>query len=395
MDLIFAIDSIIVLMYIYWFYKMMKGRGVRLYIGKSSNPVFFLLVWSMFAIVPSVSKLSSIYGVFLLAKAILLYFYIINNVTTKKKLIVIVNVLIIIFAVQATIGVLQKINKHSIGLYFFGERKMSFDEDLDRIRGTLGFPNMYGTFLAFLFPMVISMIIYTRNKLKRALYLIFATIGIAALYLSLSRQSWLGFSFSILVMVFLLIRRTKLDLSKITPVLIVILLIICFGAIFWDKIMLRLNTGGQGEYRLLMINIALQILQSHPILGVGLFNYQFHSFSIFSFWQPVHNTYLRLACETGLPGLFFYLWFLLLLFKDLLTAFKFNDKLLSFVALGLIGGFTAFCVITFFGPQYQHYRHKVLFWLLAGLAISLKRIYRREIIMNRRAKFLNNSSKAL
>ena len=158
---------------------------------------------------------------------------------------------------------------------------------------------------------------------------------------------------------------------------VVIIITTVVGGFFWDTIMKRMESGE--EYRMRMIRIAFTIMQSNPVLGVGLFNYEYHSYNIFSFWQPVHNTYLRLATETGIPGGLLFLWLLFTIFREAYQALELKDKLLNLVGMGIFCGFTAFCVAILFGPQYQHYRHKFLFWVLAGLAVSLKRIRIAEI----------------
>ena len=145
-----------------------------------------------------------------------------------------------------------------------------------------------------------------------------------------------------------------------------------------------------------MIEIAFPIIFSHPILGVGLFNYQYHSFSSFEFWHPVHNTILRVAAEYGLPGLFFFLWFVVLVFKEARKNLKLKDEYLRNLSLGIIGSYTAFMIAVQFGPEYQHYRQKFLFWILAAIVIASKRIARNELLArNKLESFKNTKSSQL
>jgi len=180
--------------------------------------------------------------------------------------------------------------------------------------------------------------------------------------------------------------KRKLSPTLVLTSIVIIGIVMVIISVFGELINLRFETGGSGQYRLLMIKMAIPIILSHPILGVGLLNYQFHSFSSFKFWHPVHNEYLRLAAETGLPGLFFFLWFVFWIIKDAYNALKFKDRYLNAVALGILGGYTAFLTAVMFGPEYQHYRQKFVFWILAGLAVALKRIYKREILSLRKSR---------
>jgi O-antigen ligase len=167
-------------------------------------------------------------------------------------------------------------------------------------------------------------------------------------------------------------------------VMLLMLLIIVYA--FWDLIMLRFETGQHAGQRILMIKIAIGVIASHPILGVGLFNFEYHSFDIFRYWRPVHNMYFRLAAEIGIPGLFFFLWFLRDILKDAYRALGFRDRLLNSIALGILCGYTGFLTAVLFGPEYQHYRLKFLFWVYAGLTVALKRIRQRELMMMERKK---------
>jgi O-antigen ligase len=182
-----------------------------------------------------------------------------------------------------------------------------------------------------------------------------------------------------MVMFFILFIRGRINPNIIKAFVVVGILIILVTTAFWDLIEARFEKGATGEHRMLMIEIALPIITGNPILGVGLNNYQFHSVKFFRFWHPVHNTYLRLAAEIGLPGAIFFIWFCIIVIKQAYKGVKLKDRYLSFVSLGILGGLVSFFILINFGPMYQHYRLKVFVWVLAGLAFVLPRIYRNEL----------------
>ena len=173
-----------------------------------------------------------------------------------------------------------------------------------------------------------------------------------------------------------MVTTRKFSSRRILGIAIVIMGGILITYAYYDIFTLRLDTGGtRGENRLFMIQVAISIIKTHPVFGVGLFNYQYHSHHLWDFWHPVHNTYLRLASETGIPGLLFFLWFIFEVFREIYGALRLKDRFLNIMALGIIGGLSAFCIAIMFGPQYQHFRQKFLFWVLSGMALSLKRVY--------------------
>jgi len=379
-DTIWAFDVVLFFLYVMWFIETRGFKSEKVYVAKATVPALLMILWSAFSIPIAVSGVGSFFGIIMLFKAFMMYFYITNRVTTKKQLMAIVEVMIIALAVQGGIGVAQRWLGRPLGLEFLGERQVTSWMELARSRGTMGFPNMYGTILILILPMSASLYLFTENRLKKIWYAAVTSIGFFGLLFSLSRQGWLGMIGAVIVMVLLLASKNRLSTKQLLSVMSVVVVMMVIGAVFRDLILLRLETGGQGEYRIRMMKIAFVIISSHPILGVGLFNYQIYSFQYFQFWHPVHNAYLRLAAETGLPGLFFFFWFIFLVLRNAYRGFRMRSRSLNAVALGILGGYTAFLIAIMFGPQYQHYRQKFLFWVLAGMAVALDRIGKREIL---------------
>jgi O-antigen ligase len=72
--------------------------------------------------------------------------------------------------------------------------------------------------------------------------------------------------------------------------------------------------------RVLVAKTALHITWAHPVIGVGVgcFEYAFPQYAVFStdrHWTHVHNDYLEVIAETGLPGALVLLAALLLFFR--------------------------------------------------------------------------------
>ena len=75
--------------------------------------------------------------------------------------------------------------------------------------------------------------------------------------------------------------------------------------------------------RLALAQVAVAMIKTQPLAGVGLNNF---ISQLPSFWQPfgqtywlqpVHNLFLLISAETGLVGLLIFIWFLILTFKRL------------------------------------------------------------------------------
>jgi O-antigen ligase len=108
---------------------------------------------------------------------------------------------------------------------------------------------------------------------------------------------------------------------------------------------------GSALSRIPMIQIALNLIEAHPVGGVGLNNYAVvmgeYDNTILgrrykSIHRPVHNTYLLIAGETGILGLAAFLLLVFSIAAVLLRAMRSDDALHSLFALALACGFTAF-----------------------------------------------------
>ena len=75
-----------------------------------------------------------------------------------------------------------------------------------------------------------------------------------------------------------------------------------------------------------------------------------------------------MAAETGLLGLFAFLWVLFSFFKMGLQ--HFNQKR-DYLVLGLLSGILAFLVQSFFDTNLYALQMVVLFWFMLGLTVAV------------------------
>jgi O-antigen ligase len=378
--LLFVSDLFLFALIFYWLFIKGASQKGRIYTGNGMTPAILLLVWSVITVTMAISLLIGGIGIYFLLKACLFYFYIINRVVTPRRIKVVVDYLLIGLLIQAVIGLAQKVKGGPLGLDKLGESMSSMVSDISRVVGTHFGPNRYAAHLILLIPLAISLFTFVKTKRYKYYYGTIVLLSIGGLFFSLSRSSWVGLIVSIFCIVLVLARRGKISIKLLRTIMIIVVLILIIGAVFWNIIEQRFERGGGSEERMKMIGIAFQILQEHPIFGVGLFNYQFHSYQLFAFWHPVHNEYLRLACETGIPGVLIFLWFVFYHIREAFRATKIKDPYLNAIAFGALGGMVALLVAVLMGPEYQHYRIMLIFWILCGLAVSINRIRRYQMM---------------
>ena len=147
----------------------------------------------------------------------------------------------------------------------------------------------------------------------------------------------------------------------------------------------RLGTKGDISlnYRLETNLLGLKIVRDHPVLGVGTGNYltEFHNYLYISpglsriHYGWLHNSYLQIWAENGTIGLLIFLFFVLVVFIGLLTAYlNAVDLEMKILALGLLTAFTGYAVefagIPAIGQE--------MGWTIFGLAVALVTIVRKE-----------------
>jgi O-antigen ligase len=160
---------------------------------------------------------------------------------------------------------------------------------------------------------------------------------------------------------------------------------------FAGAILSRLTDDDRGstESRVQMIQVAKAIIADHPLLGVGLSSYEAvmrnydETADLITehFDWPVHNVYLQVAAEAGLPGLALFLALTGLALRSgwrVLRAPQ-ADRQLRAMALGLLTGMFSYLVTALKeGSSFQSGQMR-LFFLLCGLLFATEIAYRRSL----------------
>jgi len=116
------------------------------------------------------------------------------------------------------------------------------------------------------------------------------------------------------------------------------------------------------------IKIAWEAGLRHPILGVGVGNYIFETLKHRGVPAVVHNDFMQHLAETGFPGLFLYVAFVL---EVLRQAWRVAHPRLRACLIGL---FTSAMVASLGNPSYM----LKAFWLQMGLCILGGIVFGRE-----------------
>jgi putative inorganic carbon (HCO3(-)) transporter len=322
----------------------------------------------------------------LVAESWLIFIYFANQLRDRRLLMAVVTALLLSGALQSLLGLGQYLSGGTLGLGFFGEAKTFMemragDFLVSRVSGTFGHPNNLAGYLSMILQLNLALLFAPlRRRLKVGLFILLVLMAIA-LVLSLSRGGWLAFVLGGLATIFLcLSRRSRNKAVSLVLALTLAIIFLMSSVILVEPLKRRLfeEDYGAAQTRVPLTLVALNVIRHRPWLGVGLTNYvaAAPSYDItreaisFEFPRPVHNEFLLIGAELGLPALALVIFILGVLWRQLFRASQNPEETpLPYVALGLLGAFVAWV-----GFRLTDYHYVLLadpFWVYAGLAQAL------------------------
>jgi putative inorganic carbon (HCO3(-)) transporter len=270
------------------------------------------------------------------------------------------------------------------------------------VGSTIGNPNFLGKFLVLILPLYIVSYLDSERLLLKCIYLAGALLGSAALILTFTRASWLGFLAGFLVL-FLLIEKKGL-LNKKKEILVGFSVVIAVVLVFTVQSSIRTSqTKGKTTYsikdkiigafdlekgsgvatRLFVWNKALILIRQRPLVGFGLdthikvmrrFNLEYiEKFNNYVIIDRVHNNYLDTAIAQGLIGLGAYLSIIITFLVWLGKTIRWEkDPSRKIIYCGFFSAWCGYLVNDLF--IFSVVSVSPTFWSLMGITISLKRL---------------------
>jgi O-antigen ligase len=254
-----------------------------------------------------------------------------------------------------------------------------------RVGGTYRHPNYLAVPMAVLLPVLAAMFLACKDKLKVVSGVTVLCL-VLTLVLTLSRA---GFAAAVAIMVvFILLtlwhqigrKVLKRNLAIIILIAIVLAVALSFYA---EPIYLKLFKSDplNIQSRIDLNEMAMEMIIAHPILGVGINNYTTvgKGFSFFYMYEAafnlppvVHNIYLLIASEIGLPGLLFFLWFVVLVFRQGLRGLRMlSDELTGLLLCGFTSGLLGYLLSDMWAIGLRKLEIGYLFWWHAGMIVFL------------------------
>ncbi len=383
---------ILCLLYVLWMWHLIGDPSkLTKILPPATIPLLALIGWGALSVINAREPLETMRGVLAYIKGMLCFLYMANYAKRRDQLRMIGICLVIGLLIEGVIACIQAVVGHPLGLDMLGERgdmseidsfimlKLGADK-VSRVVGTQGHPNHLGRYLATVLPLVL---LYNLPAAKfkwpmRLVILAASLLGMAALVLTLSRAAWLSFGVAGFALVGWLCLQRR---AKVGPLIAVLAALAVVAVAFSPLIFARWTESdyGAAESRLTLLQIASTIISTHPILGVGLYNYKsvmylYDTTSVgitFSQHQyRVHNAYFLMAAEIGLVGLACLGWFLLTVARQAWRRIAAtSDDFTRFTIMGIALGLMAFLVDALAEPIFLI--RDPLFLIYAGILAAV------------------------
>ncbi len=181
--------------------------------------------------------------------------------------------------------------------------------DLGRFAGFFGAPSVAGTYMLVCLLFVLAEAVTSRGRARRRLSIVF-TVGVLGVVLTQARATWGAMTIGMGGLLAHFYRRRDLDGRTLLKIAGAAALAV---AVVWPTVSARLATNHAEDamVRWNLIRIAWEMIQAHPVVGVGINtatsqvdHYAEMLDLVGRVWVfIVHNQFMLIAVETGVVGL--------------------------------------------------------------------------------------------
>jgi len=242
-----------------------------------------------------------------------------------------------------------------------------FDEN-KRDGGPLGYAGSNGlaAFEAQCSCFLLGFVVFEKRLWRRlALYALIALTAYCLLY-SFSRGGYLSFLAGLLVLGFLKNRKIIIGLA---------VLLLAWQTLVPVAVQERITMTyteddtleASADQRVQLWTDAVELFSSNPVVGTGFVTYMY--MGRVGHFTDTHNLYMKVLVETGIVGMFIFLWVLAKLFTIAFRLYRTSiDPFNRGVALGLVSMFACLLVGNLFGDRWTYIELNDVLWVLFALA---------------------------
>ncbi len=370
-----------------------------------NRSVLLYVVAMIISLLGAKSKMAGLMEIGRFFEYLFFFYFIIIEVRDNYTLDIIYNVFTISIVIALICGIVQifllgSASGQAIVQKIFYSEKQVYGF---RVYSTFVNPNYWGAFVNLILFIYLFKSLHEKNKNVKNFYIIISALCLTNLVFSFTLSSLIS-----LIITFIIIVIANMKNINFRHVISILLLIVLISALMLIMIpSLRFKVGEilsqkryTGSERIKLWETGFLMFKDHPFSGIGIGNYNVN-YSAYVKMHPelylgrtvysVHNSYIKILCETGIIGLTMYAFLLFNLFKRIIAILKncHNKSIILMASAVLYGGLT-FVIqnITnnlFFIPQAN-----IFFWILIAMVISSHNIY---LMKNKESDVITNEQK--
>ncbi len=379
-------EILLLLLVVQWLVNAVHERHERriYWFPAITLPTLALIAMAGLSLLAARNVTLGLFDIAMYAKMLIFFLFLANNIRDQRDVVLVVSALLLGLVMESGIMVAQYYTGSALGLVGTEELSnfVAYKREARMILrpgGTVGNVNGFARYLGYILPLAAILMLTTRERKLFLLAFISSLGGLVALILTQSRSVWGAFLIAMMLALFFVLIRHLVTLRTLkrmgAGLLLAGVLIFFYGETVYNRI-----TGddhGSAKSRLTTARVALEIINDHPVIGVGVNNYDSY---IRQYWQiedpftkiaVVHNNYLLILAEMGIIGFAAFLWLLAALLVRTVRAMHSRVKFFREVAVGLFASVVCFLLASLADGYKSSLTLMYLFWTVAAIAEAL------------------------
>lgn len=387
-------DITLAILYVLWISELVRNKRKINFFPSISLPFFLLIGIATLSMVTASSPKLSLFEIIQVLKMYFGFLYIANNIKSRKEIQFVVVFLLLGLFLESVLGLAQyKFDRPLVPSILGGPEKLGYirlGSPLSRISGTWASYNDFAWYLTFMMPISMSLLFSGIRRIYKWMCGLTLVAGLGALICTLSRAGWASFVVAALIVVLLNFSRTKGKTglnnftASIAAILITVSIVVTVNPQFLNIVNRRTFSDDYdaAQSRIPQMQVALNIIKTNPLLGVGINNYTevMHEYDTTDIKltsitrHQVHNIFLQIAAEMGIMGLAIFIWLVLMVYKEGLSYIKSSEGTMSGIVVGIIAGTSAFLIHGLVDAASLGNHLFLIFWFFAGIIIAIRKI---------------------
>lgn len=283
------IIPVLFLMVLIYEMKIKIQKGLKLYIG--------LFLWGCLSLIYSLNTEMTLRYLQMLIGNVLIWYIASVCISKIKNIKALSYPVLLAFLVQAYSTLTDKVQ----------EATYAVNQGLERATGLSSNENDQARLLLFGIVTVVILILYSKNKIIKAIYAFCIAGFMIGMLKTGSRESFIALAAMIIAFLFLTVRKKKYGYLIAATVIVTLLYNLGYNFVLNNTVLGRrmqiaLEQGEQ-NVRFTLIKEGWNFFISQPLFGVGLGSFT----TLSSTHQYSHNDYIEILASMGLPAFIIYI----------------------------------------------------------------------------------------